>query len=177
MAGFGAAYAVASLGCTVGPFLAIVVSTFRAGGLAAGVGLFVAYAAGLGLVVGVAAMAVAMARSSVIGRMRRLAPIISRAGGAVVVLAGGYVAYYGLFELRVLGGGDPVDPIVTAAGRVQGWLANSLDRAGVVTVAVVFAVLLAGAAGLAYRASRHGWRTASEDPAGLDAPAERPVDT
>ncbi len=41
-----AAYAVASLGCTIGPFLAVVVGGFRAGSAFSGVGLFVAYALG-----------------------------------------------------------------------------------------------------------------------------------
>jgi cytochrome c biogenesis protein CcdA len=68
---FGAAYAMASLGCTVGPFLAVVVTSFRAGDVAAGIGLFVAYAAGMGLVVGTAAVAVALARTSVLTRPGR----------------------------------------------------------------------------------------------------------
>ena len=48
MAGFGAAYAVASLTCTIAPFLAIVVASFRASSAGAGVALFVAYALGHG---------------------------------------------------------------------------------------------------------------------------------
>lgn len=52
MALFGASYAIASLGCTIGPFLAVVVAGFRTDSIAAGVGLFLAYAAGMSLVVG-----------------------------------------------------------------------------------------------------------------------------
>ena len=179
MGAFGAAYAVASLGCTVGPFLAIVVSSFRAGTIAAGLALFLAYAAGMSLVVGVAAMAVAMARTSVIGRMRRLGPVVTRAGGAVVALAGGYVAYYGWYELRVLRGGDPADPVITGAGRLQGWLTDGLDRLGLAAVAIGFTALLAGAVGLAWRARRAGGSsgpTGPDDPSGGDARAERSVD-
>lgn len=154
MATFGAAYALASLGCTIGPFLAIVVSSFRAGSVPAGVALFLAYAAGMGLVVGTAALSVALARTSLIGRLRRLAPVVSRAGGAVVGLAGGYVAYYGWYELRLLRGGDTADPVIAAAGTVQGWLADGVDRLGVTTVAVTFAAVLAGAVLLARRARR-----------------------
>ncbi|NHW87623.1 cytochrome c biogenesis protein CcdA, partial [Escherichia coli] len=54
---FGAAYAIASLGCTIGPFLAVVVAAFRAGSALSGVALFVAYAFGMGLAVGAAALA------------------------------------------------------------------------------------------------------------------------
>src|SRR4051794_13922096 len=59
MALFGMAYALASLGCAIGPFLAIVVSSLRAGSVRDGVLLFLCYAAGMGLVIGVTATAVA----------------------------------------------------------------------------------------------------------------------
>jgi cytochrome c-type biogenesis protein len=93
MVAFGAAYALASLSCTVGPFLAIVVASARAGTAWAGIGLFVAYAAGMGLVIGAAAVAVAVARSSLLGRARRLGPAVSRLGGGLLLAVGGYVAY------------------------------------------------------------------------------------
>lgn len=48
MALFGMTYATASLGCTIAPFLAIVVSAFRSGSTGEGVALFAAYAAGMG---------------------------------------------------------------------------------------------------------------------------------
>src|SRR5688572_8192896 len=63
---FGGFFAVASLGCTIGPFLLVVVTSFRAGSVTQGVALFVAYAAGMALVVGTVALAVALARQSVV---------------------------------------------------------------------------------------------------------------
>ena len=38
---------------------------------------------------------------------RRLGRWIPSAGGALLLLVGGYVAYYGLWEIRVLGGAMP----------------------------------------------------------------------
>jgi cytochrome c biogenesis protein CcdA len=156
MALFGAGYAVASLGCTIGPFLAIVAASFRAGSPLAGAALFVGYAAGMGLVVAAVALAVALSRSWLVGRLRRAAPVISRLGGALLVLAGGYVAYYGWYEVRVLHGGSAADPVVDGAGVVQRWLAGGLDRLGVPVVAAVFGLLLGGAlaAGWAHRRTR-----------------------
>jgi len=61
----------------------------------AGIGLFLAYAAGMGLVVGTTAVALALANASLVRRLRRLAPLVARAGGLLMALAGGYVAYYG----------------------------------------------------------------------------------
>jgi cytochrome c-type biogenesis protein len=154
MAAFGAAYALASLGCTIGPFLAIVVSSFRAGSTADGILLLLAYAAGMGLVVGTAALAVALAHAEALGRVRRLAPVVSRAGGAVALVAGAYVAYYGWYEHRVQRGGDPADPVVEAAAAVQGWLEEAVGRLGPAVVLTVFLVALAGSAVLVRRVRR-----------------------
>jgi cytochrome c-type biogenesis protein len=145
MALFGAAYALASLSCTIGPFLAIVVSSMRAGSTLAGVGLFFAYAAGMGLVVGTLALAVALARASLVRRLRRAAAALSRAGGALLVTTGAYVAYYGWYELRAVRGSGSADAVVDAGTAVQQRLAAGLDRMGAATVAATFAVLLVGA--------------------------------
>ena len=139
---FGAAYALTSLTCTIGPFLAVVVSTVRAGSMVEGAGLFLAYAAGMGLVVGTAGLAVALARTSVLGRLRRAGPALSRAGGAVLLLAGAFVAYHGWYEVRLLDGGVARDPIVEAGQAVQRWAATLLDHTGVAVLAAIFGLLL-----------------------------------
>jgi cytochrome c biogenesis protein CcdA len=139
---FGASYAVASLGCTVGPFLVVVVSTFRTGSAVDGVGLFVAYALGMALTVGAVALAVALAKVSFVRGLRRLGPVAGRVGGALLVASGLYVAWYGWYELRVFAGGDPADPVVDAAARIQGVLSGWLDALGWGGAVVAFAALL-----------------------------------
>jgi cytochrome c-type biogenesis protein len=145
MAGFGAAYATASLTCTIAPFLAIVVASFRAGSVSVGVALFVAYALGMGLMVGAAAVAVALARSSVISSLQRAGRWVPRVAGFLMIVVGAYVAYYGWWELRVLAGGATDDPVVGAAGRLQGILAAAVTALGPVWLAVI----LGGLVGLA----------------------------
>ncbi|MCM0677139.1 cytochrome c biogenesis protein CcdA [Micromonospora phytophila] len=147
MALFGAAYAIASLGCTIGPFLAVVVAGFRAGSPVAGIGLFVTYAVGMGLVVGAAALAVALARESLVRRTRRAAPLLGRIAGLLLVLTGGYVAWYGWYEIRLFSGRAADDPVVDAAGRVQSALSGWLDGLGPWVVTAVAVALLAVAAG------------------------------
>lgn len=142
MTAFGAAYALASLGCTIGPFLVTVVATFRVGSTLDGVAVFAAYAAGMGLVVAVVSVAVALARTSVVSGLRRTGRIVSRLGGLLLVLAGGYVAYYGWYELRLQRGGSTDDPVIEAAAVVQRWLASALDRIGALGAAIALAVLL-----------------------------------
>lgn len=146
MAGFGASYAVASLGCTIAPFLAVVVAAFRAGSTVDGTVLFLAYAGGMGVVVGTAAVAVALARTSLLGRLRRTGRVLPRLGGAVLLVAGAYVAWYGAWELRVLHGGAGADPVVTAAAEVQQWLAGHAQALGALGFLIVAAALLLVAA-------------------------------
>ncbi len=131
MFGYGVGYALASLSCTVGPFLAVTGSGLRSGSPAAAMGVYLAYAAGIAVVVGALAVAVALASTTAIDRMRRVLPHVTRAGGAVLLAAGLYVAYYGWYELSLFGGGGAgADPVIAAAGRVQGALAGWVYRSG-----------------------------------------------
>ena len=142
MIGFGASYAVASLGCTIAPFLAVVVTSFRASDPVAGVVLFLAYAAGMGMTVAVAATAVALAHRGLVTTMRRAGGLVPRLGGLVLALAGAYVAWYGAWELRVLHGGAGRDPVVASASSIQTWLADRTQQAGFTGLAIVFALLV-----------------------------------
>ncbi|CKZ06260.1 integral membrane protein [Mycobacterium tuberculosis] len=53
MYGYGISYAVASLSCTIGPFLAVTGAGLRGGSVVGSVAIYLAYVAGLTLVVGV----------------------------------------------------------------------------------------------------------------------------
>ncbi|MFI5898175.1 cytochrome c biogenesis CcdA family protein [Actinoplanes sp. NPDC051513] len=177
---FGMAYAVASLGCAVGPFLALVVSSLRAGSIGGGLLLYVSYAAGMGLVVGVTAVAVALLRVSLVTRARRLLAMVPRAGGVILVISGLYVAYYGWYELRLardlrLAGRDPV---VAAAGGVQQRLAAVVDSIGPITLAVLLAVLVLGPL-IVGLAKRRGRALPPDGPggAGTDPAAATPAST
>lgn len=164
MTGFGASYAVASLGCTIAPFLAVVVTAFRAGSALEGGVLFLAYAAGMGLVVGAAAVAVALAHRGVLDRVRRAGSVLPRIAGALLLVAGAYVAWYGAWELRVLHSGAGSDPVVESAARLQQWLASSVAWLGWQGFAGALVVLLA--LGLVRRRSQRATsaeRTSSRD--------------
>jgi cytochrome c-type biogenesis protein len=143
MAAFGAAYATASLSCTLAPFLATVVVSFRTRSVGDGVAVFGAYALGMGLVIVAASLAVALAQTAVVTWLRRAGRLVPRIGGALLLGAGAYVAYYGWWEINVLRGDDPDDPIVSNAETVQRWLADGVDRLGAWGVAAIAAVLLA----------------------------------
>jgi cytochrome c biogenesis protein CcdA len=146
--GYGLSYAVASLSCTIGPFLAVVSASLAGGGVLGGLAVFVAYALGMGLVVAVLSLAVALAREAMVARLRRVLPHVPRIGGALLVLAGLYVVHYGWYELRVFGGGSADDPVVGAVTAVQGAVSGWLEGVGAGWIAVALVVLLGVALGL-----------------------------
>lgn len=168
MALFGMAYATASLGCTIAPFLAIVVSAFRSGSTGEGIALFAAYAAGMGLIVGAASLTVALSRATAVPRLRRLGSVAPRLGGALLLCVGAYVAYYGWYEIRVQRDPTVQDPVVDAAGTVQRAIAEFLETVGPAAVAVLLAVLLVTAAAITGR--RRARRARPTETGGRPAP-------
>jgi cytochrome c biogenesis protein CcdA len=147
MFGYGVSYAIASLSCTVGPFLAVTAAGVRGGSVIGAAAVYLAYAAGFTLVVGVLAVAAALATSAVVDRMRRILPYINRISGALLLIVGVYVGYYGLYEIRLFAGiGNPEDPVIAAAGRLQGSLAGWVHQHGAWPWLVALAVLSVSAA-------------------------------
>jgi hypothetical protein len=92
-----------------------VVNTSTNENLLVGIGSFVAYALGMGLVLMVLTLAIALARQSLVRRMRGVLPYVNRISGALLVVAGAYVVYYGWYELRVYSGD-------TSGGGVAQWM-------------------------------------------------------
>jgi cytochrome c-type biogenesis protein len=142
MAAFGAAYATASLSCTLAPFLATVVASFRTRSVGDAGAVYGAYALGMGLVIVAVSLAIALAQTAVVTWLRRAGRLVPRIGGALLLVAGAYVAYYGWWEINVLRGGNPDDPIITTGETIQRWLADGIDKLGAWGMAAVAAALL-----------------------------------
>jgi hypothetical protein len=170
---YGISYAIASVSCTVGPFLAVTAAALRGDSILGGVAVYVAYAAGFMLVVGVLAVAAALASAAAVDRMRRIVPYVNRISGALLAVVGLYVGYYGLYEIRLFtGNGNPEDPVIAAAGRAQGAIAGWVHQHGAWPWLITLAVLTIAATAAAWRAtgtatakSRHADRaTAGDEP-------------
>lgn len=146
---YGVAFAAASLSCTVGPFLAVTATAARTGDTVGVLLTFVVYALGMGSVVTVLAVAVALARGSMVHRLRRATPVVERLSGALLLVAGAYVVWYAWFEIRVLSGRTTSDPVIDAAGRVQSQLSQFVVGLGPVVLALVAVMLATGIALLA----------------------------
>jgi cytochrome c biogenesis protein CcdA len=151
---FGVSYAVASLGCTLPTFLSATSSSFSRSGTTAGLVTFLTYALGMGMIVTVLTVAVALARGSVVRAFRRVVPYVSRLSGALVVVAGLYVTYYGWYEVRLARGGQARDPVVDRALRIQRQLSNVIDRVGTTRLGLLCAFVVAGVGAAAWRTQR-----------------------
>lgn len=112
---FGISYALVSLSCTLALFIAAISTVIDQQNFLVGIAAFVAYGLGMGVVLMVLTVAIALARQGVVTRMRRVLPYINRVSGVLLVLAGAYVAYYGWYEIRVFNGD-------TSGGGVAGWM-------------------------------------------------------
>lgn len=131
---YGVSYAIASLTCTIGIFIANIVNAFSRTDFVSGVSVLVVYAAGMGLVITALTVAIALARDSVVRWMRSSMRYANRAAGGLMVVMGAYVAWYGVFSLRVRNdpttAGGPVD-------QVEDWSAGAtefVDRIGATTL-------------------------------------------
>ena len=155
--GYGASYAVASLSCTIGPFLAVTGLASGTGNAMDGLAAFFAYALGMGLIVAVLSLLVAFAQEAAVRKLRGVLPYVSRLSGVLLLAAGLYVAYYGWYEFRLLNGAADDDPVIRAFTEVQGAVTGHLIELGVLPVAAVLVLLLLLAAALRNH-GRHGSR-------------------
>ncbi|MCY4258527.1 MAG: cytochrome c biogenesis CcdA family protein [bacterium] len=143
---FGVSYAVVSLGCASPVFFGSVSGAFSTDGIWEGMMRFLAYALGMGLVITVLTLGVAMGRSGVTAYMRRLLPHINRISGGFLVLAGVVLGFYGWWEVQVLlrDDFDANNPFVEASNRVSGRLENWIIDVGGNRFGLATAFILAG---------------------------------
>ena len=141
---FGASYAVASLGCTIGPFVVAVAPTFRENNFASGVTSFVLYGLGMGTIVVFLTIATALAKTSLLRWLRKVMPYVNRIAGVLLIVTGLYVAYYGWYEIRIQ---DEVrrDPIVEWFQDRQIWAQRRIDSIGAVRLGLLFVIAVVAA--------------------------------
>jgi len=140
---FGLSYAVASLSCTVGTFISVVATTFSRSSVVSGVATFAAYGAGMALLLMVLTVTLALARQGLVTSLRRGLPYVQRFSGAIMVVTGAYLAWYGVYEIRLLQHGQR--SVRGPVGQVTGWsfdLADWLRHRDAAQVALVLALVV-----------------------------------
>ncbi|MCR6493219.1 cytochrome c biogenesis CcdA family protein [Cellulomonas sp. P24] len=140
MLGYGAAYAIGSLSCSLPLFLAAVGSSFTRRGAWAGLSTYLAYALGMGLFVTAAAVVTTTAGATALRRVRAASRALPVVSGLVLTLSGAYLLYYWLTDLR-----DPTgsSPVTAAVGHVQTGLTTAVGTDPVRSAVVLGAIVLA----------------------------------
>jgi hypothetical protein len=126
----------------------------------------------MAITVGVAAFAVAISGPTAAAVFRRILPYAGRIAGAIVLLTGLYVSYYGYYEIRLFfTEASPDDPIINAAGTVQTWLARQVDTIGAWPLLAALIAVTAMVTGQQLLARRR-----RDEPTAQESEGERPAD-
>lgn len=100
---FGLSYGMASLSCTLPIFLTVIGSSFAAASIWAAFYQFVLYALGMGVVIIILTLGMALFKGAMVGLMRRAMPYIQPVGTWLMLIAGTYIVFYWLTIGNVLG--------------------------------------------------------------------------
>lgn len=148
---YGAAYAVASLSCTLAVLLAVVAQALAAADAVAVISVFAAYAAGAASVLILLAVSAALASGALARAVRRTLPFVGRISGAVLVLSGAYLIAYWVPQLT---GSRGDTALSRGGGMVAGTLTQWLEGRTSLVAAAAAILLLAAAVTAGWRAAR-----------------------
>jgi cytochrome c-type biogenesis protein len=144
---FGVGYGIASLGCTLPVFLALIGASLASRGPLAGLAVFGSYAFGMATVLMALSLGAALLRVGLARALKRLLPYMHRISGAFLVMVGAYLAYYWSTALFAPIGRLSSDPLVSFVqrftNRVQTLATSGGGRWLILTAGFVVAVTAA----------------------------------
>jgi len=144
--GYGLSFALASLSCTIGPFLAITAAAIANGNIFSTFTLFAVYAIGMGSVVLLLALSVSTTRMGLITKLKKSQGAISKFSGYFLLLVGLYESWYGWYEIRILRGDNSSDPVISFAISIQSKITQSIANVGsgvlILSITLLTALLL-----------------------------------
>lgn len=142
---FGVGYGIASLGCTLPVFLAVVGASAATSGPAGSVAVFAAYGLGMALVLMALAVAASMLRSGLARRLTGLLPHMGRIAGSLITVTGVYLTYYWLRvrfgDVTTLADDPLVGPVEDFASAVQRTATGEARWVLLIAGVVVFAAI------------------------------------
>jgi len=151
---FGISYALVSLSCTLSLFTAAISTTVQDENVIIGMLAFLAYGLGMGLVLMVITLAIALARQSLVRNLRKVLPYINRVSGGLLVLAGLYVVYYGWYELRVFNGTTSGGGVAQWAFDINSSVSRWINEVGATRLGLILGLVIALAVLVALAARR-----------------------
>lgn len=156
MVAFGAAYAVASLSCTLAVLLSVIAQALATDNPAHLVAVFAAYTAGAATLLMALALSVAFAKQTLMAKVRGILPIATRLGGGVLAFSGLYLIVYWLPSLVGSDAPNPLAaPVEAASSTISAWLSSNTGLAAFVGAALVAGAGTATATRRLRRRDRH----------------------
>ena len=134
---FGLAYAIASIGCTIGPFSATVLGTIDTDGFFQGIVAIVLYGVAMSLLITTLTVTLAVAQGGLLKSLRSGMKYVETASAIVMILSGLYLSWYWFNDIR-----NKYDDDLT--GRVLNWqerIAQYIDDNRLV-LAIAFAIIV-----------------------------------
>ena len=145
---FGIVYAIASIGCTIGLLISVILGSINRHGFVSGVISIVRYGLGMGLLVTSLTVALAFARVGLVSTIKKSFKWFDKVSAVFVVLTGLYLSWYWLGAITDRG----TDGVTSRVERWQTSVVQFLQDAGVYPLLIVFCVIIA-TAGLVIRRS------------------------
>lgn len=146
---FGIGYGIASLGCTLPVFLAVIGASLATQGAGSALAVLAAYGLGMAIMLILFSTGAALARNGLVRTVRKLMPYMSRITGSMLTIAGAYLTYYWgrvKFGSAATLGDDPIVGFVATftAGieRVAGTYGRPIIFTAGIAVAAIAAVTL-----------------------------------
>jgi cytochrome c biogenesis protein CcdA len=137
MAGYGVAYAITSISCTLPLFSTTLFGNVRRNGWWSGVANVVAYGLGMALVVTALTVALALANTTLLGALRAGSQHVDRIAAVLVTVSGLYLVYY-FWVVDVNEERSPLtDRVDTLQRRITTGLQDRWQLVAVVLVAIV----------------------------------------
>ena len=141
MFGFGVAYAVASIGCTIGFLISAIFGSFSTKGYVSGVVSVTLYGFGMALLVTALTVTLAFASSGMLRFLRNGLKYMDRVAAVFIIFTGMYLTWYWYSAIGERGSDG-------LTGRVESWqseVVNFLQRQGVWKIAIVLGLVVAAA--------------------------------
>ena len=147
---FGIAYAVASIGCTIGFVTSAVFGSVGRHGFMSGVISIALYGVGMASLVIALTVALAFARMGIVKALKSSFRVFDKVSAAFVLLTGLYLTWYWYGAITERGS----DGVIRRVDSWQSSVVNLLNDAGAFRLGIVFAAVIALALWLVRRPSR-----------------------
>lgn len=149
---FGVVYAVASIGCTIGLLISVILGSVERDGFVSGVVSITLYGLGMGMLVTALTVTLAFARVGLVNSLKRGLPWFDKVTASLVIITGCYLTWYWFGAITNRGS----DAVISRVEHWQSSVATFLQDTGAIALAFIFCVVIGAAFIIGRRTSKTG---------------------